>query len=246
VPSRPDIISHRGGALLWPENSLSAFAGTLALGVDEAECDVHLSADDEVVIIHDAMLDRTTLAQGPVAGRTLAELRRIALRGESAGTVPALADLVALYRDGGPRLRIEIKTDASGEPYPGLVTKTLAVLDAGGLRGRSVLIGFQAPAMAEALAAGGLYGVSWLVDRRTLRDVGIPGVLATVAAHGFRDIGFGATTLDAELVASMVAAGLRVNAWAANDAHQIERMLEFGVSGFATDEPRLALKLRDG
>jgi glycerophosphoryl diester phosphodiesterase len=246
LPSRPDIISHRGGALLWPENSLSAFAGTLALGVDEAECDVHISADHEIVIIHDATLDRTTIAQGPVASRNLAELRRIALRGDSGGTVPALADLAALYRDGGPRLRIEVKTDAAGEPYPRLVAKTLAVLDSAGMRARSVLIGFQAPAMAEALAAGGLHGVSWLVDRRTLRDIGVEGVLATAAAYGFRDIGFGATTLDAGLVSALRVAGLRVNAWGANDAHEIGRMLEFGVSGFATDDPRLALVLRDG
>lgn len=244
--NRPAIISHRGGALLWPENSIPAFLGTRALGVEEAECDVHLSIDGDIVIIHDATLDRTSLGQGEVAARSLAELRIIALKGRDAGCIPALADLAALYRDGGPRLRIEIKTDAAGLPYPGIVAKTLAVLDAAGLRGRAVLIGFQAPAMAEALAAGGLHGVSWLVDRRVLRDIGVEGVLATAAAQGFRDIGFGAATLDAALMARMTAAGLAVNVWGANDAAEIRRMLALGVAGLATDEPRLALALREG
>jgi len=246
MPTRPDIISHRGGALLWPENSLAAFAGTRALGVEEAECDVHLSSDREVVIIHDPTLERTTEGQGPVAEQSLAALCTIRLRGKDGGTVPALADLAALYAEGGPRLRIEIKTDAAGQPYKGIVAKTLAVLDAAGLRGRSVLIGFQAPAMAEALAVGGLHGVSWLVDGRVLRDIGVDGVLATAAAHGFRDIGFGAAMLEAGLIARLTQAGLAVNAWGANDAAEIRRMLALGVSGFATDEPRLALAMRDG
>lgn len=243
---RPDIISHRGGALLWPENSIPAFMGTHALRVEEAECDVHVSADGEVVIMHDATLDRTSFGEGPVVAQSLSDLRRIALKGPDAGCIPALADLVALYRGGGPRLRIEIKTDVAGNPYPGLVAKTLAVLDAAGLRGRAVLIGFQAPAMAEAQAAGGLHGVSWLVDRRVLRDIGVEGVVATATAHGFRDIGFGAPTLDAALLARMTAAGFAVNVWGANDAAEIQRMLALGVAGFATDDPRLALALRDG
>lgn len=224
---------------------MAAFRGTRALGVDEVECDVHLSADGEVVIIHDATLDRTSLGMGSVAACTLAELRRTPLQGEEAGCIPALADLAALYREDDPRLRIEIKTDAAGKPYPGIVAKTLAVLDAAGMRARAVLIGFQAPAMAEALAAGGLHGVSWLVDGRVLRDIGIEGVLATAAAHGFRDIGFGAATLDAALIARLARAGLAINAWGANDADEIRRMLTLGIGGFATDEPRLALALRD-
>ncbi|MES2712681.1 MAG: glycerophosphodiester phosphodiesterase family protein [Pseudomonadota bacterium] len=246
MSQRPAIISHRGGALLWCENSIPAFLGTRSLGVDEAECDVHLSADGEVVIMHDATLDRTSLGHGPVASQNLSDLRRIALRGDGAGCIPALADLVALYQSGGPRLRIEIKTDAAGQAQPGLVAKTLAVLDAAGLRGRAVLIGFQAPAMAEALAAGGLHGVSWLVDSRVLRDIGAEGVVAVAAAHGFRDIGFSATTIDEQLLARMTGAGLAVNVWGANDTASIARMLELGVAAFATDDPRLALAMRDG
>ena len=47
----PRIAAHRGGAALWPENTLAAFAGALSLGIDLLELDVHLSADDEVVVI---------------------------------------------------------------------------------------------------------------------------------------------------------------------------------------------------
>ncbi|HEY1707874.1 MAG TPA: glycerophosphodiester phosphodiesterase family protein [Rhizomicrobium sp.] len=49
-------IAHRGGAGLWPENSLAAFRGAVAMGADGAELDVHLSKDGEVVVFHDYRL----------------------------------------------------------------------------------------------------------------------------------------------------------------------------------------------
>jgi glycerophosphoryl diester phosphodiesterase len=47
------VAAHRGGAGLWPENSLLAFENALKLGVDGLECDVHLTRDGEVVVLHD-------------------------------------------------------------------------------------------------------------------------------------------------------------------------------------------------
>ena len=66
------LAAHRGGALLWPENSLLAFRNSVALGADFIEFDVHLSKDGELVVIHDPTLDRTTSGSGPVKGRTAA------------------------------------------------------------------------------------------------------------------------------------------------------------------------------
>jgi glycerophosphoryl diester phosphodiesterase len=239
------IISHRGGSFLWPENSLAAFRQTLALPLEEAECDVHLAADGEVVVMHDATLDRMTDATGPVAALPLAALGACRIRGTGGEGVPALAALAALFQATAMRLRVEIKTDAAGRAYPGIVAKTLAVLDAAGIRGRSVLIGFQAPAMAEALAAGGLAGVSWLLEGRTLRDLGVDGVVAAARARGFRDLGFPAGALDAGLLARLRQEGLSVNVWGANHRAEILRMLALGVDAFATDDPPLAIALRD-
>jgi glycerophosphoryl diester phosphodiesterase len=64
---RPLVAAHRGGALLWPENSLTAFRHALALGVDYLETDVHLTSDGEVVVLHDPTFDRTTTDAGRAA-----------------------------------------------------------------------------------------------------------------------------------------------------------------------------------
>jgi glycerophosphoryl diester phosphodiesterase len=242
--TRPEIASHRGGAFLWPENSMTAFRETARLPVEQVECDVHLSADGEVVVMHDATLDRTTDAQGPVAARTAEELRSVRIRGTGGEGVPMLADLAALIHPTRLMLRVEIKADAAGLPYPGIVARTLAVLDAAGMRGRTVVIGFQAPTMAEAVRAGGLAGVAWLLETPWWRALRIEGAIAAARAHGVPEIGLPESQVDASVVSATRAAGLRLGTWGANHAASIHRMLALGVDVFATDDPPLALRLR--
>src|SRR5438445_720194 len=78
------LAAHRGGALLWPENSLLAFRNAVALGADFIEFDVHLSRDGEVMVIHDPTLERTTNGQGAVRDRTVAELKALRLKDTAA------------------------------------------------------------------------------------------------------------------------------------------------------------------
>ena len=73
----PLVIAHRGGAHLRPENTLAAFAYAQTLGVDVLEMDVRRSADGELMVIHDATVDRTTNGQGQVAQLTVAQLQAL-------------------------------------------------------------------------------------------------------------------------------------------------------------------------
>src|SRR4249920_900103 len=68
-----DIASHRGGALLWPENSRIAFENTAKLPVEQVEFDVHPTRDGQLVVIHDDTLDRTTDGHGPVCAHDWAD-----------------------------------------------------------------------------------------------------------------------------------------------------------------------------
>ncbi len=72
---RPVVIAHRGGADLWPENTLVAFQGATDLGVPVLEMDVHQTADGVPVVIHDETVDRTTNETGRVIDFTLEQLR---------------------------------------------------------------------------------------------------------------------------------------------------------------------------
>ena len=77
VADRPVVIAHRGGADLWPENTLRAFQGAVDLGARVLEMDVHQTADGVPVVIHDETVDRTTNATGRVIDFTLEQLREL-------------------------------------------------------------------------------------------------------------------------------------------------------------------------
>jgi len=111
---RPLLMVHRGVMQLAPENTLAAIKKAIDLGMDMVEIDTRATADGAIVVIHDGTLDRTTDGTGPVAKKTLAEIRRL-----SAGRwfgpmyalekVPTLAEVLELCRG-----KIRVKIDAKG------------------------------------------------------------------------------------------------------------------------------------
>lgn len=74
---RPKVFAHRGSSAAFAEHTRAAYLKAIADGADGVECDVHLTKDQHVILLHDANLDRTSDGTGPVADRTLEELRRL-------------------------------------------------------------------------------------------------------------------------------------------------------------------------
>ncbi|WP_052214749.1 glycerophosphodiester phosphodiesterase family protein [Belnapia sp. F-4-1] len=239
-----EIASHRGGAILWPENSLLAFRQALSLPAEQLEIDVHLTADGEVAVIHDATLDRTTDGTGPVRAQPMAALRRLRLKGTDGEGVPGLAEVVALVKQAGRVLRLEIKADGTGRPYPGLVPACLAVLDAGGIRGRTVLMSFEPMTVAAAAAAGGFQRLVLLMGSRPWHGMGPEGAIALARACHAEELGLTIADWDEASVAALRDAGLGVSAWGTNDESSIRRGFALGMDAIATDDPPLALRLR--
>ena len=96
---RPFVVAHRGAQTLQPENTLAAFVLALVQGADALETDLRFTADDELVLFHDATVERMTEGSGGVRDHSLAELRRLRMR-KPDGTlvnepVPTLYDLIA-------------------------------------------------------------------------------------------------------------------------------------------------------
>ncbi|HUR40001.1 MAG TPA: CehA/McbA family metallohydrolase [Verrucomicrobiae bacterium] len=102
---RPLNISHRGGADEFPENTLYAYAQSLAVGSDMLEADVYETADGEIVVIHDASVDRTTNGSGAVSSFTVDQLKAL--------------DAAHCFRAGGSNCS---DPDASKYPFRGIAT----------------------------------------------------------------------------------------------------------------------------
>lgn len=242
---RTEIASHRGGAFLWPENSLLAFRHALALPAEQLELDVHASADGEAMVFHDTTLERTSDGAGPIGAVTRDALRGVRLKGTGGEAVPTLAEAAALVRDAGRALRLEIKADAEGRPYPGLVDRCVAVVEAAGLRARTVLMSFQPRTVAEAAAAGGWQRTVLLLESKPWRGMGGAGAVALARSCGAEEIGLPIGEWDEAAVDAVRAAGLGVSAWGTNHAATIRRGLALGLDAIATDDPVLALRLRE-
>jgi glycerophosphoryl diester phosphodiesterase len=130
----PWIIAHRGASEEEPENTLRAFRRAAELGADMVELDLHLSRDGELVVIHDARVDKTTDGAGEVRALTLAELRRLdAGRGER---IPTLQEVIDALRS---RCRLYIELKAPGTPAAAAETIIRAGL------GEDVIIGSFQP-----------------------------------------------------------------------------------------------------
>jgi glycerophosphoryl diester phosphodiesterase len=242
---RPLIAAHRGGALLWPENSLTAFRGALALGVDLVELDVHLTRDGEVVVIHDPTLERTTTGHGTVGARTWPELAGVTVRGTAGEGIPRLAEVLDLVRPSGVRLLLEIKAGPDRAPYPGIEAAVLRLLEERRLTTRTTVMAFDWRTLERLRALSPTLRLTGLLDRRGADAIGgVRTAAERLARLRVEDLGIERTLLTPEAVAAARAAGLTIGVWTVNAADQLRTALEAGVDYVTTDRPDLALELR--
>jgi len=245
MPSR--IAAHRGGALEAPENTLEAFARAVELGVEEIEFDVHLSSDGQIMVHHDATLDRMSDGHGPLDSRIAQELRGLRIKGSATARMPLLSEILTLLAPHETVLRLELKRDCHGRLYDGLAEAALAEIDRAGLRTRSYVTSFAVDYLrAPAVADSGLPTLL-LVEAATFRDIGaLDGLARILELAGTTDFALPIDSLSAELVASAQARGLTLSAFGCHDDARIKAALDLRLPVFTTDRPSVALALRDG
>jgi glycerophosphoryl diester phosphodiesterase len=243
----PLFAAHRGGALLWAENSLLACRNALALGADFLELDVHLTRDGEVVVIHDATRDRTTTGTGAVRARTLAELGALRLRDRGGAAleerIPTLDEVVALAVAGRRQILLEIKTGERRERYPEIEEKVFAVLDRHRFAPFTVVMAFEADTwrrvrqLRPEVRAGALY------SPRMLSAGAVEPELQALRRAGVAFVGLHQALVDAEVAKQARLAALTLGVWTVNEREAIARFIDQGVGVVITDRPDLAREL---
>jgi len=243
------VAAHRGGAALWPENSLLAFRQALALGVDALEFDLHMTADGEVVVMHDPTLERTTTAAGRVRDLKLADLAGARLKARD-GTVtdepiPTFAQVLDLAAKGSAELLPEIKVDANRQRYDGIEEKVLALVRARGLSARTTIQAFQPETIRRLRELSPAARTMLLVARGDVERDRARAAEAVRRARdlGATDLGMNHRLIDADVMAAARADGIRVSAWTVNDEADIRRMIDLGVDMVMSDRPDLAKRL---
>lgn len=136
------VIAHRGGASLGAENTLGCIRKGILSGADAVEVDVHLSADEELVVCHDETVDRTTDGHGRIEELTLAQIRNCSVKGGDPGEkVPTLDEVVREVK-GKCILLLEVKKSREGQ-YPGIEDKIVDLLNREGMREQVILQSFN-------------------------------------------------------------------------------------------------------
>ena len=243
------VAAHRGGAGLWPENSLLAFRQAVALGVDALEFDLHMTADGEVVVLHDPTLDRTSTARGPARDLKLADLAAVRLKTRDGVVtderVPTFAQVLDLAAPTSVELLPEIKVDANRQRYDGIEEKVLVLVRSRGLLARTTVQAFQVETIRRLRELEPTTRMMMLVARGDVeRDRARPAEAVRRARDlGATDLGMNHRLLDADVMTAARAAGVRVSAWTVNEEADIRRMVDLGVDMVMSDRPDLAKRL---
>jgi len=232
----PRIVGHRGAKASSPENTLAAFRRAHAQGASWVEFDAKLTKDGEVVIIHDATLERTTNGTGNVADRTLREIRELDagswFGAEFAGErVPMLVEALALFVELGMGFNIEVK------PCPGREAETAAACCAviakhwPASAPVPILSSFKRASLEAARAAAPHIPRGYLAEElgKTWR--------ADVEALGCAAVHPGWKLLTRQQLRDIKEAGLKALVWTVNEPARARELVAWGVDSIITDCP---------
>lgn len=219
------ITGHRGAAELAPENTIAAFRTAIGHGVDAVEFDVRATADDELVVIHDDSVDRTTDGTGRVDDMDLAELR--ALDAGDGHSVPTLAEVLDFLADEDLDLRIELKERGLGERVVDAVTGR-------GIEARTTITSFDHEALEEV--AGAPPRVGFIAPEPTIEALEVVDRLGAAALFVNID------AVDASDVEEAASRGIELGVWTVNDPDDVDRAVSLGVDSITTDRPDMVAR----
>lgn len=234
---RPLVIAHRGASAAYPEHSRPAYEKALADGADGLECDVRLSRDGHLVLLHDRKLDRTSDQRGLVSRRSLAELRRIDFAGEGILTLDELIDIA----DGAGRpVRLLVETKHPNRYGKAVEQRLLALLRKRGLDRPRDEHGVRVTVMSfSPLAVRRVRAMAPSLPRVQLMDLIPPGLKPSRLPFGARIAGPGLELVRRrpDLVRRLKARGNDVYVWTVNELSDVDMVLALGVDAVITDRP---------
>ena len=241
---QPIIFAHRGASIEAPENTLAAFELALEHGADVIELYAKLTRDGTAIVIHDATVDRTTGAQGRVKDMTLAQLRALDAGSFKAARfhsekIPLLEEV---FEAMGRRTFINVELTNYNSPNDQLAETVCMLVKKFNLQNRVLFSSFFASNLKQT--------------RRLLPEVScgllaFPGLLGAWArSFGFTFGSYQAMhpslkDTSAQQIRRAHRLQRRIHVWTVNKTDDMRRLFSWGVDGIFTDDPRLAVQVRD-
>jgi len=240
---RPAIFAHRGSKAYAPENTLAAFNLAVQQQADAIELDTMLSADGQVMVIHDDTVERTTDGSGSVRSLTLTQLKKLDAGSKfnpaySAEKIPTLAEVFATV---GKQIFINVELKNYASPLDDLPDKVVLLVKEYGLESCVMFSSFNILALIRAhyqlpkVPLGLITAVGFAEPTIHSKLVRLG---PNLALHPFL---FDATPI---LIQYVHRSNCRVHVHTVNLPNQMQQLFTAGVDGIFTDDPPLAQKIR--
>lgn len=237
------IIAHRGSKGTHPENTLAAFKEAIRVGSDGIELDVQLSKDNQLIVLHDETIDRTTNGHGEVGSLSLAELKQL-----DAGSwfeenpmfqeIPTLKEVLLLLKNENFKglLNIEIKTDKIH--YEGIEQLIVQLMRSQRWPFEYMYSSFYFKSLEkiweieknQELAS--VFGLSKEDEKRALQTEFIDGIHPKI-------------DWVLERLEDVVDFPKAIRPWTVNEEEQMKLCFKLHLAGIHTDFPALALQVRE-
>lgn len=231
----PIVIAHRGASAAAPENTMAAFHAAFAAGALWIETDVQPTADNELVLIHDGDVARTTDGTGAIRDTALADAARLDAgswfgsdRTFAGQRIPLLAELLAVVT-GARRVLLEIKGDHTVEQLEIM----LGQIHDAGCDARVFLQSFEVPVLRRLRRLRPRDPMGLLVE--TVHDDPI-GVCRSLGATAYNP-GFTELLQRPDVVRDLHAAGVATLPWTADSPADWAALTDLGVDGIITNRP---------
>jgi glycerophosphoryl diester phosphodiesterase len=254
IPGKPLVIAHRGGAGLFPENTLYAFQEAWKMGVDILEMDVRETADGALVLLHDKTVDRTTDGSGEVSQKTLAEVKQLnaAFRFTTDGgqsfplreqkiSIPTLEEVFSNLPQARYIVEIKHETPTIAKSLCFLIRKhNLQDKVITASFSQNVLDSFRSECAEVATSASTSEVTKFMIYYKTgLGKSYSPPMFALQTPEKIGSL----QIVSKDFLETAHHLNLQVHVWTINRNEDMQRLIETGVDGIMTDYPDRLLKL---
>ena len=232
----PLVIAHRGASAHAPENTIASFQLAKQHHADAIEFDVKLSADRQVVVIHDSTVDRTTDGSGKVSELSLAEIKELDSSSKfdkkfSGEKIPSLQEVLQLI---GDQLLLNIELTNYKSPSDGLVYEIEKLINEHGLRDNILFSSFYPSNLKLAQILMPDIPCGLLTYPRILGKISMklsnPGYYQALHPN--------IVDVSEQLVSMVHSQGKRIHVWTVNNETDMDKMIRLGVDGIFTDDPQ--------
>lgn len=241
---RPLSVAHRGHSFAYPENTMEAFRKAIDLGVEMIECDVNITRDGRLVMIHDWSLDRTTTGTGRVSGATWDEIQQLDAGGkfkpEFAGVrVPSAEETLLLYKETGTLSCFEVK-GADAVEWNRIALGLTDLFIKHDMLDKAFLSSYHHECLHQAMAKC----PELLIAPERLPDDAPPDPADAVHQAGLFNapvLQHQYTVLDAGVVRALHDNEIAVWSWTTNDESSMDMSIGLGVDALMSDNVQLML-----